>query len=154
MLNFAGKIVEAIKFFKDDYEEYSNFYQVEITYEDFTFDSVEIAFVAAKTKDRYIRYTLSKLEASDSRKAKLMGRKLKLRENWEIIKVPTMKKLVDQKFDYPKFRNKLLSSGDAELIEGNYWHDNFWGDCYCKKCKNIPGQNKLGKILMKKRSTL
>lgn len=147
-------MIEPIKFFKDDYEEYSNFYQVRISYDGFIFDSVEIAFVAAKTKDRYIRYTLSKLEASDSGKAKVIGRKLKLRENWEIIKVPTMVKLIDQKFNYSKFSEKLLSSGGAEIIEGNYWHDNFWGDCYCNKCKNIPGQNKLGKILMKKRSTL
>jgi ribA/ribD-fused uncharacterized protein len=147
-------MIEPIKFFKDDYEKYSNFYQVRITYEDFIFDSVEIAFVAAKTKDRYIRFILSKLKASDSGKAKRTGRKLKLRENWEIIKIPIMGKLIDQKFNYPKFRDKLLLSGSAELIEGNHWHDNFWGDCYCEKCKNIPGQNQLGKLLMKKRSTL
>lgn len=36
-----------------------------------------------------------------------------------------------------------------EIVEGNYWHDNYWGNCTCDKCKNIEGQNKLGKILMK-----
>ena len=43
---------------------------------------------------------------------------------------------------------------DIMLIEGNYWHDNYWGNCLCPKCKEIEGQNQLGKILMKVRSTL
>ena len=147
-------MIEVIRFFKDEYKEFSNFYEVIIEYESRIYDSVEIAFVAAKTKNQRIRFELSRLKASDSGKAKIIGRQIKLRENWIIIRVPVMKKLVDQKFNYTKFSEKLLSTGDVEIIEGNYWHDNFWGDCYCKKCKNIPGQNKLGKILMQKRNTL
>lgn len=147
-------MIEPIRFFKHGYEEFSNFYEVKIQYESRTYDSVEIAFVAAKTKNQRIRYELSKLKAYESGKAKILGRQIKLRENWDLMRFPIMTKLVDQKFDYPKFSEKLLLTGGAEIIEGNYWHDNFWGDCYCKKCKDIPGQNKLGKILMKKRSTL
>jgi predicted NAD-dependent protein-ADP-ribosyltransferase YbiA (DUF1768 family) len=40
------------------------------------------------------------------------------------------------------------------MIEGNWWHDNFWGDCYCNnksgkhpECLK-PGLNKLGLLLM------
>jgi hypothetical protein len=40
----------------------------------------------------------------------------------------------------------LLSTGDMELTESNWWHDNFWGVCTCNKCKD--GENNLGKILM------
>ena len=36
-----------------------------------------------------------------------------------------------------------------ELIEGNTWSDNFWGDCHCPKCRGIKGENNLGKLLMK-----
>lgn len=147
-------MVELIRFFKDYYEEFSNFYKVKIEYESRIYNSVEIAFVAAKTKNQRIRYELTKLKSYESGKAKKLGRQIKLRENWGLMRYPVMEKLIDQKFNYPKFSEKLLSTGAAEIIEGNYHHDNFWGDCYCKKCKDIPGQNKLGKILMKKRSTL
>ena len=46
------------------------------------------------------------------------------------------------KFSDPHLRSLLLATGDAELIEGNWWHDQFWGVC------NGVGQNQLGKILM------
>ena len=54
---------------------------------------------------------------------------------------------------YEKFTNndalhlkeRLLKTGKEELVEGNTWHDNYWGNCTCEKCKNIAGQNKLGK---------
>ena len=45
------------------------------------------------------------------------------------------------------------TTGDAELIEGNTWHDNYWGVCSCSKC-NGRGKNRLGKLLMKVREEL
>jgi predicted NAD-dependent protein-ADP-ribosyltransferase YbiA (DUF1768 family) len=42
----------------------------------------------------------------------------------------------------------LLETGDAELVEGNWWDDTFWGVC------NGVGQNNLGKILMDTRREL
>ena len=27
------------------------------------------------------------------------------------------------------FRQQLIDTGDAMLIEGNWWHDNYWGNC-------------------------
>ena len=42
----------------------------------------------------------------------------------------------------------LLSTGNAELIEGNWWNDTFWGICRGK------GENHLGKILMNIRNQL
>lgn len=45
--------------------------------------------------------------------------------------------------DYLEIKEKLLEAGDAELIEGNYWHDCYWGVC------EEQGKNKLEKILMK-----
>ncbi len=43
---------------------------------------------------------------------------------------------------------KLINTGDAELIEKNYWHDYFWGEC------NGKGENWLGKILMQIRKNI
>ena len=37
---------------------------------------------------------------------------------------------------------KLIATGNAELIEGNWWKDTYWGVC------DGIGENKLGKILM------
>ena len=41
-----------------------------------------------------------------------------------------------------------MATAPAPLLEGNYWHDNYWGDCKCKTCEKTEGQNKLGRILM------
>ena len=58
------------------------------------------------------------------------------------------------KFSDPILKEKLLATGNEKLEEGNWWHDNFWGNCYCPKCKNIEGVNKLGKLLMLLRKEL
>lgn len=45
-------------------------------------------------------------------------------------------------------RCKLLTTGDAMLVEGNTWGDTVWGVCQGK------GENRLGKILMRVRKEL
>ena len=47
-----------------------------------------------------------------------------------------------------ELKEMLISTGDEELIEGNHWHDVFWGIC------NGKGENNLGKILMQVRSEI
>lgn len=64
-----------------------------------------------------------------------------------------MKKALLAKFKQNiSLKELLLETNDCYLIEGNYWHDNIWGICYCKKCENIKGENRLGKLLMKIRN--
>lgn len=80
---------------------------------------------------------------------KQMGKKVFLRADWEEVRVNLMTGLVEDKF----FANidiaeALLATGVEPICELNYWHDNFWGNCTCAKCKDIPGQNWLGRILM------
>ena len=83
-------------------------------------------------------------------KAKRFGKTVRLRPDWESVKLQIMEDLVMAKFaDHEDLRSKLLATGDAQLIEGNHWHDFFWGVCNCGKCPE--GQNHLGKILMKVR---
>jgi len=43
---------------------------------------------------------------------------------------------------------RLLATGDQELIEGNTWGDRFWGVC------DGEGQNQLGRLLMELRNEL
>ncbi len=57
-----------------------------------------------------------------------------------------METILRDKFSDSKLRQKLLETGNEELVEGNEWSDFFWGVC------NGKGQNQLGKLLMKLRT--
>ena len=65
-----------------------------------------------------------------------------------------MQRGLREKFKDPELREMLLDTGDEELVEGNFWHDLWWGDCGCKKCKDVPGKNILGKLLMELREKI
>lgn len=143
-----------IRQFKDEYEKFSNFYPCTVYFEGRHYPTVEHAYVASKTKDEMFRIKISKLSAKQAGLAKRLGRKVKIRKDWELVKFSIMKRLLMQKFSQHEFKKLLLSTGNKFIIEGNYWHDNIWGDCYCEKCKNITGRNMLGKMLMEIRSLL
>lgn len=75
-----------------------------------------------------------------------------VRLDWEIAKKGVMYIVVKQKF----VRNldlaqRLLATGEEELIEGNNWGDRFWG---VDPVGSNNGENHLGKILMRVRSEL
>ena len=59
-----------------------------------------------------------------------------------------MEDFLRQKFTDSDLKEKLLATGDAELIEGNHWGDVIWGVC------NGIGENNLGKLLMNIRNDL
>ena len=72
-----------------------------------------------------------------------------MREDWPQIRTMIMAELVRRKFtQHEDLQKKLLNTGDLILIEGNTWDDNIWGDCVCPECRDILGENLLGKILM------
>ncbi len=80
--------------------------------------------------------------------AKRAGRKLKLRDDWDSVKVQVMADLVFWKFqNHPELLEKLIATGDEELVEGNNWGDMFWGACGGR------GLNHLGRILMQVRAS-
>ena len=83
-------------------------------------------------------------------KAKQLGRKVTMRENWNEIKVKVMFCLLEIKFEAGgNWRKKLDATKGNDLVEWNWWHDNFWGKCKCEACKDIEGKNMLGRLLMK-----
>ena len=137
--------------FKGEYEIFSNFYPCQVEYNDIIFPTVEHAYQAAKSVDISFHYKLAGLTANYAGYAKKLGRKVELRPEWEILKIAIMRNLITQKFSSGIFKKALLDSKGSELIEGNHWHDNFWGNCTCVKCKNIVGKNILGKLLMELR---
>ena len=140
--------MKKIEQFRGEYAFLSNFYELPtpLYYEGVTYLSTEAAFQAAKCSRWEDRKQFSKMAPND---AKRLGRKIQLRPDWEQVKIRVMRDLL-----YAKFQNndelcdKLLSTGDAELVEGNTWHDTFWGVC------NGVGENNLGKLLMEVRATI
>ena len=151
-------MVTKIDSFTGEYRFLSNFYPHIIQYASMTFPYNEHAYQAMKTLDLAQR-TLFQIQAllpvvldangknvgpkeMTCGQAKRAGQCLMLRPDWEQIKVVIMTDLCKYKFQDPYLRKLLLKTGDAELIEGNWWNDTFWGVC------NGVGQNQLGRILM------
>ena len=131
--------------FRNEYMFLSNFYPVQVKLDGKTYPSVEAAFQAAKTLDPLERVPF---ETMGPEAAKRAGRKLTLRPDWEDAKDGIMLALLRSKFSDPELRDRLVKLGMVTLVEGNTWHDNYWGNCTCPKCGGIKGQNKLGKLLM------
>lgn len=111
--------------------------------------TLEHAFQAYKSPHDDERREVA--ECATARDAKFLGQKISRMASWEEVKIPIMLGLLREKFSRPKLRRELIFTGDAELIEGNHWHDNFWGDCTCHACSDHPGENWLGKLLMRVR---
>jgi len=89
------------------------------------------------------------IEAKDPKEAKKLGQTIEIRDDWEEIKDFIMILGLWMKFDDNQtLAVKLLNTGDIELVEGNYWHDNYWGSCTCENCKDKEKHNRLGKLLM------
>lgn len=81
--------------------------------------------------------------------AKREGYKVKLRENWEDIKIDVMYQIVLAKFSQNEFlKQKLIATGREWLEEGNTWGDRTWGTV------DGVGNNYLGKVLMAVQSVL
>lgn len=124
----------------------SNFYPARVVLHGVEYPSIEHAYQAAKTTDLDERRAIQRAPKPGT--AKALGQQVTMRPDWESIKLEVMLGLVRQKFAHETHRLALLATGDAELIEGNYWGDTFWGVCKGR------GENHLGKILMQVRQEL
>lgn len=135
------------KFDGTKYSFLSNFYLAEIEYEGIVYPSSEHAYQAAKSLDVEVRKRIANCKTPGlSKKA---GRRVNMRPNWDYIKRDIMLDIVRIKFKtHKELAQKLLDTGDEELIEGNTWGDTFFGVC------NGIGQNHLGKVLMIVRNEL
>ena len=89
--------------------------------------TIEHAFQAAKAMNRKDFDAICALPSPGN--AKRYGRRVTLRSAWETVKLDVMESLLREKFSHPDLREKLLATGDAELVEGNTWGDIYWGVC-------------------------
>jgi len=131
----------------------SNFYAAHFDWDGRRWPTVEHAFQAAKCMNDAEKEVIH--GAHSPKDAKTLGRKVALRPDWSDIKIDLMDEIIYCKFDQnPDLRERLLATRNATLVEGNRWHDNFWGDCFCPKCIGRLGRNNLGRILMDIREQL
>lgn len=137
---------------KTPYFFLSNFYPSSVTYDGVTYLTVEHAYQAAKSLDLDVRKIIAACGSAAA--AKQRGNSVVLRPGWDQLKFGLMAELIQQKFAVnTSLGNLLEDTGTVELIEGNYWHDLVWGQCFCGR-HNWDGANRLGGILMEKRLQL
>ncbi|KKL87304.1 hypothetical protein LCGC14_1936040 [marine sediment metagenome] len=127
--------------FRDAYRFLSNPYFVNVTYNGFTYKSSEYAYQAAKATNKTDHDYI--VAATSLKELKRRGRAIKCRTDWNRVRTTIMVEIVYYKFDQNlDLRARLKATGDAILIEGNWWGDTYWG-----VCRGV-GKNMLGKILM------
>lgn len=136
-----------IRMFRNTHSFLSNFYTCYVKIDGVTYKSVEHYYQSQKTSDpsqrEYVR------EADTAPEAKKRGTRVTLRPEFDDIKLDIMYEAVHAKFSQSDdLRNRLIGTGDQELVEGNWWGDKFWGVCKGE------GENHLGKILMRVREEL
>ena len=130
--------------FRGKYFFLSNFFPSNILYQGVLYHNAEAAFHAQKDPSR--REEFSRLNPSE---AKRLGRRVKLRSDWEQVKDDIMYDVVNCKFTQnKKLAEQLIATGEEDLIEENDWGDRYWG-----VCRGV-GKNKLGQILKRVRSEL
>lgn len=143
---------EDITSFRDEHYFLSNMYPCSVLLNGVSYMSAESAFQSMKTTDPFYRQGFVRL---DGKRAKAYGRKIKLRDDWDDIKLKVMHTVLVSKFSCnPYLLEKLQATGNKYLEEQNLWHDNYWGTCTCPRCVAIPGENHLGKLLMQVRKEL
>lgn len=131
--------------FQGEHRWLSNFWPAKVILDAAFFPSIEHAFQAAKTHPS-LRGPFMRCTAGE---AKRLGRTVKMRADWEQVKVPIMRALIIQKFaPGTELGEKLKATGDGKIVEVNHWGDKFWGVCQGR------GQNLLGQLLMERRTFL
>jgi ribA/ribD-fused uncharacterized protein len=148
---FATFDISQISSFTGEHQFLSNFYPTSVLYDGQTYPSSEHAYQAAKSLDPVMRNRIRQLRTP--REAKALGKRIPLRPNWETLRIPTMRSILQNKFaPGSAVAQRLIDTAPNVLIEGNTWGDTYWG-CVLSHGQWL-GQNQLGLLLMEIRSQL
>ncbi len=149
ILDRNGRIPwNCISCFREEYIFLSNFYEAEVTWGGLTYGSSEAAFQAQKCADEAEKQCFTEFGPG---KSKGVGRRVRLRPDWEEVRVGIMEEIIRAKFtQHPELACRLLATGGKVLVEGNRWGDTFWGVDW----RTGQGENHLGRILMQVREEL
>lgn len=137
---------EGIYGFFKEHRFLSNFHEEPASWNNLLFRSNEGAYQAAKCANLNDQRGFISATAAG---AKVWGRKVEIRSDWEDVKNDVMFVINWNKYYHNiGLRNLLLRTGDKYLEETNWWGDRVWGVC------DGVGENRLGKILMRVRQLL
>jgi N-glycosidase YbiA len=125
--------------FTGSYRFLSNFWPCCVVVDDVQYGSAEHAYQAGKAMEHCDREMIR--NAVSAKEAKALGRQVKVRPDWDAVRLSWMKRVLEAKFSDRRLRSLLLSTGAARLVEDNAWGDTFWGVCKGK------GTNHLGRLL-------
>lgn len=120
---------------------FSNFTPHTVTIDGYVFPTAEAAIQAMKnpTDKNYVESQIAARSAIISRN---LGRKTKLRDDWEVVRKDLMKKIIKLKFDqHESIKKNLLNTGFRPIIQ-NTRIDSYWGIG-----NNGLGSNIFGEIL-------
>lgn len=152
---------EQVFFYEQDFYVLSNFSSFAVEWKALIFPTVEHAYHYEKFN--YFRANPSTLrdtpaiirnrilDARSAHDAFKIARDAKewVRDDWDAIKVETMRSILLAKIhQHPYVRQKLLATGNRELVE-NSWRDDFWG-----WGPYYDGTNMLGRLWMEIRRDL
>ena len=129
--------------FQGEYRWLSNFWITPIIIDGKQYRSVEHYFQACKAdNDATHEIIRSQRTPGD---AKRFAKTITLRKGWNGMRIDVMRSGLQAKFDqHPDLQEKLMATYPRELVEGNKWHDTFWG----VDLETQEGQNHLGRLLM------
>ena len=133
----------------DDFGQFSNFAPFPIALDGERWPTTEHYFQSMKFD--IPDYKLKIRRANSPAEAARLGRdrKVKMRRDWESVKVEIMRDALMAKFtQHEELRALLLSTGDAKIVEHTE-SDAFWGDG-----GDGSGKNTLGQLLMQVRESL
>lgn len=138
--------------FRGEFAFLSNFAYTTILWRGRIYTTNEHFYQAHKAKHmpdhERIRAAATPGEAKTMGSPKMLSRAA-LVPRWDDDKDAVMWQGLFLKFtQHPELMQRLFMLNGHTLIEGNVWHDNYWGDCKCPKCEKIDGRNQLGVMLM------
>jgi ribA/ribD-fused uncharacterized protein len=118
-------------------------------YQEMWFDTVEHFYQAMKAEKSDIETRRWIAGQTNGYAAKKAGRRVKIRTDWEDIKLAVMEYALRIKFAAGTSWHKRLMETEGEIVEWNNWGDRYWG-----KTLDGVGENHLGKLLMKLRDEM
>ncbi len=133
--------------FRGEFSWLSNFYPVQIEYDEIVYPSVENAYQAGKLINKKDREMFIDITPG---KAKRLWRNYPTYNLTEEFRLNLMYQLLSIKFNQEPFKSLLCATGDCYIQENNLWNDTFFG--YCLKTNQ--GKNMLGYLIMQIRMEL
>lgn len=119
-----------------------------LIHQNINYYSVENFYQAMKT-ERSDTFTRGQIALMSPFVSKKEGRKIKIRSDWEDIKLKVMEYALKHKFSQEPWKS-YLKNYKGDLVEWNNWHDTFWGvDIF-----SGTGQNLLGFLLTEIKNSL